>query len=256
MQVVILAGGKGSRISEETQTIPKPILTVGDKPLLHHIMDIFMKYGYDDFVIAGGYKNEHILAYFIGLLEEQDYSYISAGHLTSEFRFAKYKVQVINTGLETQTGGRLKRIAPFIKDNFFMTYGDGLANIDISSLENFHYYSAKSLATVTAVNPVPRFGEMKITDEGIVTEFGEKPKHSIMRLDGWINGGFFILNPKVLEMITSDDTNFEKEILPKLVEQRKLSAYVHNGFWQCVDTLRDLSNIREIYEKEGPVWLK
>ena len=253
MQVVILAGGKGSRISEETQTIPKPMLMVGDKPLLHHIMDIFMKYGYNNFIIAGGYKNEHLLAYFIGLLEEKDYSYISAGHLTSEFQFSKFRVQVINTGLETQTGGRLKRIAPFIKDDFFMTYGDGLSNVNLNLVKAFHRFP--SLATVTAVNPIPRFGEMKITDEGIVTEFGEKPKQSIMRHDGWINGGFFVLNPEILDMISSDDTNFESEILPLLAKQRQLTAYVHNDFWQCVDTLRDLEQIRKIYKEEGARWL-
>lgn len=246
MKVVILAGGKGTRISEETKAIPKPMLMVGDRPIIHHIMDIYRKYGCDDFVIAAGYKSGYIHAYYLGLTPKD--IHFNGGW--TQYDFDEFRVKVVNTGEETMTGGRLKRLAPFLDDTFLMTYGDGLANVNISCLVANHSVS-QALVTLTAVHPVPRFGSMKFDLYGEVSEFSEKP----MDGESWINGGFFVIEPKALDFIKGDSTNWEKDVLPILVSQKRLYAFVHLGFWQCVDTLRDLEHIQEIYQKEGPIWL-
>lgn len=247
MRVVILAGGKGTRISEETSTIPKPMLSIGDKPILHHIMDIFMKYGHNDFLIAAGYKKQHILAYFLSLgvdcLEPGDGSY----HMC----FDGFTVRIVDTGSESMTGGRLKRLAGFLNGTFMMTYGDGLANVNLDDLLKTHRDLGRSV-TVTAVRPVPRFGSLSIEEPGVVTEFSEK----MIGEGDWINGGFFVIEPAVLDYIRSDDVNWEKEVLPRLAIEGRLSAYRHNRFWHCIDTLRDLQYIREEYERNGAVWLR
>lgn len=255
MKVVLLAGGKGTRISEETQYIPKPMMMVGDKPILHHIMDCYMKYGFNDFIIAAGYKKESILGYFMGL-ETLESESTKVGDGIHHFFHKDFDVTVVDTGLETQTGGRLKRLAPLLKDIFMMTYGDGLSNVNLSTLLEKHLNNnyKENLVTVTAVPPIPRFGSMEImhgTEK--VIQFSEK---SNPYKDSWINGGFFVINPISLSYIENDDSNWEKDVLPQLAKKGDLHAFTHAGFWHCIDTLRDLEEIRRTYKEEGAVWLK
>ena len=252
-QVVILAGGRGTRLSEKTDVIPKPMLDVGGKPLLMHIMDIYGGHGVSNFIIASGYKREAILAFFLSmdnvLLMDKEDECVT-------FVSIDWTVRVVDTGLETQTGGRLRRLRHYVTSTFFLTYGDGVGNIDISD-EWFQHnlnVSIGAIATVTAVRPVPRFGAMDIkwTDSyGFVQSFGEKEL-----IDGWINGGFFVLEPNVIDFIRGDGTNFESDVLPKLAEQKSLFAYKHTGFWKCVDTLRDLNSLKALYDRNGAVWLE
>jgi glucose-1-phosphate cytidylyltransferase len=252
MKVVILAGGFGTRLSEETEYIPKPVLMIGEKPILHHIMDIYMKFGFNDFIIAGGYKIENILGYFM----KQDTLEVSKNKKESTFLTNEYSVTVVDTGLESQTGGRLKELAPYLKSTFMMTYGDGLANIKLDSLLAFH--SSRPFAngsfslpivTMTSVRPVPRFGTLEMNEEtGNVISFSEKSK------EGLINGGFFVFEPEIFNHIPAYKTNLEKDVFPTLIGN--MYSKYHSDFWKCIDTKRDLDEIREIYNKDGAVWLK
>jgi glucose-1-phosphate cytidylyltransferase len=223
MKVVILAGGKGTRISEYTKTIPKPMIKVCGKPIIHRIIDHYVRYGHKEFYIALGYKGEIIKKYFI------------------KKKFSKdIKINLIETGKNTMTGGRLKRLKNFLDDTFLLTYGDGLSNVNLDKLINFHKKN-KNVITLTAVRPPARFGFIKIFNNK-VKYFREKNT-----LDaGWINGGFFVINPKFIDYINNDKTFLEQEPFKKATKVNQLLAYKHNGFWQCMDTLRD----KEILEKK------
>mgnify|MGYP003689125647 CR=1 FL=1 len=222
MKVVILAGGLGTRLAEYTKKIPKPMVSILGKPIIVHIMDHYASFGYTNFYIAAGYKQKVLKDYF-------------------KNKRKQWNVNIINTGLKTMTGGRIKRLKPFLKkEPFFLTYGDGISNIDISKLLKFHNKS-KSIATLTAVRPPARFGAIKISGNN-VTYFKEKSKLD----EGWINGGFFIFEPEIFKFIKNDKTFLEKEPLTKIGKIKKLSAYKHHGFWQCMDTIRD----KEILEKK------
>ena len=221
MKCVILAGGKGTRISELTKSLPKPMIRVKGKPLIYFIMKHYYKHGITNFIVAAGYKKKIIEDYF------------------KKNKF-KWKVKVVNTGLNTMTGGRLKRLKRYLKDEtFLLTYGDGISNINIKKLINFHH-KKKNLVTLTAVRPPARFGALKIKD-GKVIYFKEKSKSD----EGWINGGFFVIEKRFLNLIKNDDTFLEKQPLEKACKQKKLYALKHYGFWQCVDTLRDLQRLKK-----------
>ena len=222
MKVVILAGGFGTRLSEYTDSIPKPMVTIGGKPIIEHIINIYQKYGHNDFFVATGYKSQIIENYF------KNYP-------------SKSKIHLINTGSETLTGGRIKRLEKFLKNEpFFLTYGDGLSDINLDNLLKFHKNN-KKIITVTAVRPPARFGALTIQNNA-VTEFNEK----VNRGDNWINGGFFVAQPEFLQFINSDDTVLEKEPLENVSRIGELMAYQHDGFWQCMDTKRD----RDFLEKQ------
>ena len=258
-KVVILAGGFGTRLSEETSVLPKPMLSVGDKPILHHIMDSYMEHGFNSFVVAAGYKCEQILAYFLKFMSVIDTpdGWLSGETLESGWNFKSdsFSVQVIDTGLKTQTGGRLKRLAPFLDDTFLMTYGDGLSNVNIGEEFKWHKsdrFYKKHKVTLTAVPPVPRFGTLRIEPKTRnVLQFGEK----VYEGHNWINGGFMVIEPEVLGYIKDDQTNFEKDVLPVLAQEHTLYAHCHNGFWHCIDTKRDLDEINRIQKEEGERWL-
>ena len=215
MKIVILAGGLGTRISEYTKTMPKPMIEINGKPLIYHIMKHYSKYGFKNFYIALGYKGEVIKKYF-------------------NKKFFDWNVNLIETGKKTMTGGRLKRLKKYLKDEtFMMTYGDGLSNINIKKLLQFHK-KTKKLFTLTAVRPPARFGTIKVKGNRVVY-FKEKSKLD----EGWINGGFFVIEPKFLDLISNDETYLEKEPLEKVCRNKQISAFKHEGFWQCVDTKRD-----------------
>lgn len=235
MQVVILAGGFGTRLSEETDVIPKPMVRIGNVPILRHIMNYYAKFGHTDFIVALGYKAEVIVEYFDQvLLDEPGLS---------------WKIQLIDTGLETATGGRIKRVQDKLDDEFLLTYGDGLSDVDLSALVDFHRASRR-MATLTAVKPPPRFGTIEISN-GAVTSFAEKdPKYS-----GWINGGFFYLNKKICSLIEGDQTSFENEPLNQLVALGELGAFEHYGWWQPMDTLRDKRTLETIWTNSAAPWL-
>ena len=225
MKVVILAGGYGTRISEYTKTIPKPMIKVGNKPIIYHIMKHYSKYGYKNFYIALGYKGYVIKKYF-------------------RKKFFDWNVNLIETGKNTMTGGRLKRLKKILgKDTFMMTYGDGLSNVNINKLLKFHKKNKKKL-TLTAVRPPARFGAIKIIGSRI-KYFKEKSKLD----EGWINGGFFVIEPEFLKSIKNDKTYLEREPFENLAKKKQLSAFKHYGFWQCMDTKRDKDILDKLFKK-------
>ncbi len=225
MKVVILAGGYGTRITEYTKTIPKPMIKVGNKPIIYHIMKHYSKYGYKNFYIALGYKGYVIKKYF-------------------RKKFFDWNVNLIETGKNTMTGGRLKRLKKILgKDRFMMTYGDGLSNVNINKLLKFHKKNKKKL-TLTAVRPPARFGAIKITGSR-VKYFKEKSKLD----EGWINGGFFVIEPEFLKSIKNDKTYLEREPFENLAKKKQLSAFKHYGFWQCMDTKRDKDILDKLFKK-------
>jgi len=252
MKAVILAGGLGTRISEETLIKPKPLIEIGGMPILWHIMKIYSSYGINEFVICCGYKGYMIKEYFSNyFLHTSDITFdLSNNKMEVHNKFAEpWKVTMIDTGLETMTGGRLKRVKNFVSDeSFCFTYGDGISDIDISKLVEFHKNS-KTIATVTAVQPPGRFGTLDI-DENNLTSFVEKPVG-----DGnWINGGFFVLEPSVFDYLEDDLTIWERQPLEKLAKENQLSAYKHTGFWQPADTLRDKTYLDELWKSNNPPW--
>jgi glucose-1-phosphate cytidylyltransferase len=255
--IAILCGGKGTRLKEETEFRPKPMVMVGDRPMIWHIMKTYSSYGFDNFMLCLGYKGEMIREYFINydwnhsdiLLElgQQKITHLDHGHDEEN-----WKIWLINTGEETMTGGRLKRLKNYLDkteaDIFMATYGDGVANIDLNQLLAYHQSHGK-LATVSAVRPPSRFGELQIEDN-LVTSFKEKPQTS----DGWINGGYMVLHRQVLDLIENDDTIFEDKPLRTLADKGELAVYHHEGFWQCMDTYRELELLKSLYEKGEAPW--
>jgi glucose-1-phosphate cytidylyltransferase len=253
MKAVILAGGLGTRLSEETVVKPKPMVEVGGKPMLWHIMSIYSAFGVNEFIVALGYKGEFIKRYFLDFnVLNSDLSVdLSTGDVSVRSRQRlPWTVHLVDTGLETQTGGRLKRLAPWLEgeDAFMMTYGDGVANVDISKLEAFHRRHGK-LATLTAVRPPARFGGMALDGEA-VPQFTEKPQTG----EGWINGGFFVLSPRVLEFVDEDSTIWERAPLERIAAAGELMAYRHEGFWQPMDTLREKSLLEREWQGGKAPW--
>jgi len=254
MKVVILAGGLGTRLSEETQVRPKPMAEIGEHPILWHIMKLYSHYGFDDFVICLGYKGYVIKEYFANyFLHNSDVTFDLRDQTTQVHQNSvePWRVTLVDTGAETQTGGRLKRVAPYLGgERFMMTYGDGVADVDVPSLLAFHEVQGR-LATVTAVQPPGRFGTLDLAaDDTTVESFVEKP-----RGDGaWMNGGFFVLEPDVLGYIDGDETLFEHEPLERLAADGQLSAYRHEGFWQPMDTLRDKRALEDLWDSGQAPW--
>ncbi len=253
MKVVILAGGLGTRLSEETVVKPKPMVEIGGKPILWHIMKIYSAYGFNDFIICLGYKGYMIKEYFAHYFLYMTDVTIDLGKNQIEYHTSKaepWRITLVDTGLHTQTGGRIKRVREYIgNETFMLTYGDGVADINIKKLLEFHRSHGK-LATVTAVQPPGRFGRLRLNGGDEVLAFNEKP-----RGDGsWINGGFFVLEPEVIDYIDGDDTPWETTPLQRLTQDRQLMAYKHYGFWQCMDTLRDKMQLEELWNSGNPPW--
>lgn len=236
MKVVILAGGFGTRISEETDNIPKPMVMIGDKPILWHIIKYYSNFGFSDFIICGGYKYKKISDYFLNLKKKN-------------IKSLKWNVKVINTGIKSNTGERLKRVKKYINEkNFCLTYGDGLSNIDINKLLKFHNKS-KSIVSLTAVKPIPHFGKLILKGDK-VKKFSEKdPKK-----EHWINGGFFVCKNTVFNFLNKENSIFESYTLNLLSKKNKLSAFKHKGFWYCMDTLRDKRYLSELWKNKKAPW--
>lgn len=252
MKVIFLAGGFGTRLSEETNIIPKPMIEIGGKPLLWHLMKHFSTFDHNQFIVALGYKGEVIKDYFMRYpqLHSDLKVNLANGNVTTLERFSEnWEIELIDTGPTSMTGGRLKRLKGMIDGTFIFTYGDGLSNIDIKSLVKFHKSHGK-LATVTAVTPTQRFGMLKLNNHGSVITFSEKPNYKSES----INGGFFVLEPEVLDYIESDDTVWEKEPCERLASEGQMMAYQHTGFWQCVDTLHELRSLRDLWNSDNAEW--
>jgi glucose-1-phosphate cytidylyltransferase len=253
MKVVILAGGFGSRLSEETVVRPKPMVEVGGKPLLWHIMNIYAAHGFTEFIVALGYKAEYIKEYFLNFYAvNNDITVdLATGKTTiHDGKQPAWVVHLVDTGLNTLTGGRAKRLAPWLEDDetFMMTYGDGVADVDVTDLVRFHREHGR-LATLTAVRSPPRFGAI-VEEEGRVQRFSEKPVGG----EGRINGGFFVLSRKVLDYIDGDEMSWEREPLERLARDGQLVAYHHDGFWQPTDTLREKELLERLWESGSPPW--
>lgn len=256
MKVVILAGGLGTRISEESHLKPKPMIEIGDAPILWHIMKYYSSFGFNDFVICCGYKGYVIKEYFA------DY-YLHRSDITFDFSnnnemiihnniAEPWRVTVVDTGLNTMTGGRIKRVKEYLdNETFMMTYGDGVSDVDLGKLLEFHK-EKKAAATITAIQPGGRFGVLDIDEDQRVNRFAEKAKED----GGWINGGFMVLEPEVIDYIDGDDTFFEREPLERLARDGKLAAYKHDGFWKCMDTLRDKQTLEYLWNTNQAQWKK
>ncbi len=252
MKVVLLAGGFGTRLSELTGNIPKPMVPVGDKPIIMHIMNLYAKNGFNEFIIAAGYKADYLKQFFANYsLVNSDYSIdLSTGDIKiHKAPSLDWKVTIIDTGLETMTGGRIKRLKDYIGDDrFLLTYGDGVSDVDINSVIDHHDKQGK-LLTMTAVRPSARFGEL-IIEDGKVTKFEEKPQLH----DGWINGGFFVCENAVLDYITGDHEMFEREPMDKLCRDKEIAAFQHEGYWQCMDSKRDHDKLNDMWESGQAPW--
>lgn len=252
MKVVILAGGLGTRLSEETSLRPKPMVEIGGRPLLWHIMQIYAGHGFKEFLIACGYKGEQIKEYFHSYVVSSNDYFINLENGKCDIvgrRGLDWRVGMIDTGLHTMTGGRILRLREWLMDGTFMvTYGDGVGNIDIKRLLEFHRANGK-LATVTAVRPPARFGSLNIEND-LVTEFSEKPQTA----EGWINGGFFVFEPMIFDYFTGDDSVLEREALERLASEGQLVAFRHDGFWQPMDTLREKQQLESLWQDGNAPW--
>jgi glucose-1-phosphate cytidylyltransferase len=251
MQVVILAGGLGTRLAEETSVRPKPMVEVGGHPLLWHILNIYGVHGCKDFLVACGYKGEQIKEYFCNFRNRNCDISVDLRSGTVDLhdnRTPDWNVTLVDTGTETQTGGRVKRMKPFIRGTFMMTYGDGVGDVDVTKLLAFHKAQGK-LATLTAVRPPARFGGLVFEGDGVI-EFSEKPQIG----EGWINGGYMVLEPAVFQYIEGDETIFERGPLERLAQDRQLAAYRHDGFWQPMDTLREKHLLESLWQSGRAPW--
>ena len=252
MKTVILAGGLGTRLAEETDAVPKPMVEIGGMPILWHILKLYSAFGFSDFVIALGYRSEIVKNYFLNYYYLRNDFTINVADGAIEVDDGSredWRVDLIDTGIQTQTGGRLKRLEHRLRDGTFMlTYGDGVADIDLRSLVNFHRKHGK-LATITAVRPPARFGGLNFDGE-LVAEFTEKPQIG----EGWVNGGFFVLEPGVLFYVGGDETVWEQEPLERLAEDGELVAFRHEGFWQSMDTLRDKRLLEGLWQSGDVPW--
>ncbi len=255
MKVVIFAGGLGTRISEETDLRPKPMVEIGGKPILWHIMKIYSHYGFNDFIICLGYKGYYIKEYFMHYFMHNSDMTIELANNKIDVHYTNsesFKVTLVDTGLETKTAGRLKRIKDYVgNEDFLLTYGDGVADIDIQQLISFHHQHGK-VATVTAVQPEARFGGMELDSNNTVVNFREKPKG-----DGkWINAGFFVLKPSVFDYLpeASDGIMWEDEPMETLTEKNELLAFKHHGFWKCMDALRDKIELEDLWKAKKAKW--
>ncbi len=255
MKVAILAGGHGTRLAEETEIKPKPMVEIGGKPILWHIMKQYDYYGYRDFIIALGYKGEYIKKYMVDSLS-------LSGNLSVDYKNGKvssdhtnrpaWKIDLVETGLNTLTGGRIKRLKDYVGNSTFMlTWGDGVSDVDLNDLLRFHKSHGK-YATLTAVRPPARYGHLNIGEGGMVNEFSEKPQTA----EGWINGAFFVLEPEIFDYIEGDSTQWEKEPMETLASEGQLVAYMHNSFWQCMDTLREKYILENLWQKGNAPWKK
>jgi glucose-1-phosphate cytidylyltransferase len=256
MKVVILAGGLGTRISEESHLKPKPMIDIGDAPILWHIMKYYSYYGFNEFIICCGYKGYMIKEYFADYyLHRSDitFDFANDNEMIIHSNVAEpWKVTVVDTGLKTQTGGRVKRVSRFIgEEPFMLTYGDGVSDLNINNLLDFHRTHKKTV-TMTAVQPGGRFGVLEINDEQSITNFAEKSKED----GGWINGGFMVMEPQVFEYLEGDYTVLERDPLETLAKNNQLMAYKYNGFWQCMDTMRDKAYLDRLVEKGIAPWMK
>jgi glucose-1-phosphate cytidylyltransferase len=252
MKVIILAGGFGTRLSEYTESIPKPMVTVGGKPILWHIMKTYAKFKHKDFYLALGYKAEIIKEYFLNyrtLNSDFTVDLSNADVVKHQQDPVDWKVTLVDTGVNSMTGGRVKRIQDFIgNESFLLTYGDGVADIDLDALVKFHKSHGK-MVTVSAVHPAARFGELDILNN-VVTSFKEKPQVT----QGWINGGYFVIEPEFFDLIEGDGTILEKEPLEQAAKMGELMAYKHAGYWQCMDTKRDRDHLEELWNSEISPW--
>lgn len=254
MKVVILAGGFGTRISEESHLVPKPMIEIGEKPILWHIMKYYSSFGHNEFIICCGYKQYVIKEFFA------DY-YLHMSDVTFDFTSENkmivhnnntepWKVTLVDTGLNTMTGGRIKKVKDYIgKEQFMLTYGDGVSDVDINQLVDFHNRHGM-IATITAIQPGGRFGMLDISNTNQIDSFKEKSKED----GGWINGGFMVLNPEIIDYIEGDHTIFEKEPLESVANEGQLKAFKHEGFWQCMDTLRDKELLEKLWSNGQALW--
>ena len=248
MEIVILAGGKGTRMGDQTKEIPKPMMCIGNKPILLHIMDYYLRWGATKFIICCGYKQEYIKQYFEKLCKNSE----QVDDITTRTIYEKKDVLLIDTGIDTGTAGRIATCIKYIEENnFYLTYGDGLSDVDISKLTKEHLISARDI-TLSAVNPQERFGIIQFDGDNKVIDFQEKSK----RTDVWINGGFMIVDRKVFNHIREDDVSFEYDVLPRLVKEGVVGAYKHYGFWQCMDTEDEKKKLEHICRQEKKPWLK
>ena len=254
MKVILLAGGFGTRLSEYTETLPKPMVRIGGKPILWHIMNTYADFGHTNFYIALGYKAEVIKEYFLHYKTmNADFTVdLGEGTVTShQLDELDWKVTLVDTGLHTMTGGRVRRMKPYIgNETCLLTYGDGLSNVDLNQLITFHKSHGKMI-TVTAVHPGARFGELEMKEEQVIS-FQEKPQTG----QGWINGGYFVIEPEFFELIDKDMTILEKKPLERAAQMGELMAFRHKGFWQCMDTKRDRDNLEEFWNTGKAPWKK
>lgn len=252
MKTVILAGGLGSRLAEETEIKPKPMVEIGEKPILWHIMKHYAQFGFKEFIVALGYKGEIIKRFFLehSTLQGSFSIDIKANKVIARDEAREdWLVHLVDTGLESSTGGRVGRVRDYIGDERFMlTYGDGVSNVDLSTLISVHEKNQR-IATLTAVRPPARFGGL-IFEENLVRDFTEKPQIG----EGWINGGFMVMEPQIFDYIESDSTNLEVDVLEKLAGENKLAAYRHEDFWQCMDTLRDKKLLEGLWQQGNAPW--
>jgi glucose-1-phosphate cytidylyltransferase len=253
MKVVILAGGFGTRLSEETDIKPKPMIEIGERPILWHIIKVYSYYGFNDFIICLGYKGYIIKEYFSNYFLHQSDVTIDVEKNSMEIHQSKtepWKVTLVDTGLNTMTGGRIKRVQKYINDGTFMlTYGDGVGNINIRELLEFHKKHNK-FVTITAVQPSGRFGALNLDKQDKVLAFQEKPKGD----NAWINGGFFVLDPQIFNYIEGDETWWEREPMERLAKEGQMSAFLHRGFWHSMDTLRDKNHLEQLWQSGRAPW--
>ena len=252
MKVVLLAGGFGTRLAEYTESIPKPMVPIGGKPILWHIMQQYASYGHKDFYLALGYKAQIVKEYFLNYRAlNADFTVdLQTGAVTPhQLDEVDWRVTLVDTGLQTMTGGRVKRMQSFIEnETFLLTYGDGVANVDLDALLKFHRQHGK-LVTMTAVRPTARFGEIELKDDEVIS-FQEKPQLH----DGWINGGFFVIEPEFFNFIENDQTMLERHPLEKVAQNKQLMAFCHEGFWQCMDTYRDWQLLNTLSDTGKAPW--